>query len=75
MGSTLKRAMLKGCGYMECRNCTERFIGCHSTCESYLEYRKAQDEILRNRYIQGTAKREKKKYVRHENVLTTHKYR
>lgn len=23
-----------------CRDCKERFLGCHSTCEAYIKYRK-----------------------------------
>lgn len=29
-----------------CKNCTERHIGCHSTCAKYLEKKKEADAIL-----------------------------
>lgn len=28
-----------------CRGCSDRTIGCHSTCKRYFEYRKRVDEI------------------------------
>ena len=29
----------------KCYNCSERCIGCHSTCEKYLDFKKAKDVI------------------------------
>lgn len=28
-----------------CKDCEERFVGCHSQCEKYKEWRSARDEI------------------------------
>lgn len=28
-----------------CKDCTERFIGCHGTCEKYAAFKKARDEF------------------------------
>jgi hypothetical protein len=40
-----------------CKNCTERSISCHSTCEKYLSYReqldKQKDLILQAREAQS----------------------
>lgn len=56
---------------MKCKNCTERFLGCHGTCESYIEYRQARDAMLHKRYINGKEKQEIKR-VRRKNILSTH---
>lgn len=56
---------------MECKNCTERFLGCHGTCESYIEYRQARDAMLHERYINSKEK-QKIKRVRSKNILSTH---
>ena len=32
-----------------CKGCADRKLGCHSSCEEYLEFRKAQDEINEQR--------------------------
>lgn len=34
-----------------CKDCKDRMIGCHSTCEKYQAYRLQQDEIARQRRI------------------------
>ena len=28
-----------------CKNCTERYLGCHDHCESYQKYRQTRNEI------------------------------
>ena len=33
--------------YQKCKDCTKRTLGCHSTCEDYLAFRKERDEALR----------------------------
>ena len=60
---------------MVCKNCSERHLGCHGTCESYLEYRKAQDKMLHDRYIQGQARRNYDNRSRRKTMLSTHKDR
>lgn len=35
--------------YSKCLNCTDRFLGCHSTCYKYLEYRSKLDKIKENK--------------------------
>ena len=32
-----------------CKDCPERFIGCHSSCEKYRQYRSELDEIKAKR--------------------------
>lgn len=29
----------------QCQNCSDRHVGCHSTCESYRMYRQMIDEV------------------------------
>lgn len=29
-----------------CKDCPDRFVGCHSTCDKYIEFRKQRDEYL-----------------------------
>lgn len=36
-----------------CKNCTERKLGCHGTCESYTEWKKVQDDICAKRFEMG----------------------
>lgn len=45
-----------------CLKCEKRFVGCHSTCEEYLEA-KASDYRLTEEYIQ--AKREERESLDH----------
>ena len=35
----------------KCLNCTERYIGCHDTCERYLKFKTERELISKNRYI------------------------
>lgn len=43
-----------------CKDCPNRQIGCHSTCEKYLEFRKEVDRLKQERI----AKRDVDQYVR-----------
>lgn len=29
----------------ECKGCTKRFVGCHSTCESYKKHKECVDKL------------------------------
>lgn len=31
---------------MSCKDCEKRTLGCHSTCEEYIQFRKERDEML-----------------------------
>lgn len=33
-----------------CRTCTDRYVGCHATCEKYIQARKEQDEANEAKY-------------------------
>ena len=33
-----------------CKNCTDRKLGCHATCEKYQEFNKQQEQIRQNRF-------------------------
>ena len=34
-----------------CKGCEKRYVGCHSTCEEYKEYRKEMDEQKQNKHL------------------------
>lgn len=58
-----------------CKGCTERYVGCHSECEKYIEAKKNRTEAL------GTRDRNKKiddtiydlKYNRMKSLKQGHK--
>ena len=33
----------------KCKGCTDRKVGCHSNCESYITYRAECERIIQNR--------------------------
>ena len=35
---------------MPCRNCEDRHIGCHGTCERYIEWKENRIQKCRERY-------------------------
>ena len=35
--------------YIPCKECNMRYVGCHSKCDYYLEYKKALEEIKAKR--------------------------
>lgn len=35
-----------------CKDCPDRRVGCHSTCEKYLAFRKERDELNEKTYKQ-----------------------
>lgn len=37
--------MLIKCVEGPCKNCQERYVGCHSTCKPYLDYKKQIEDI------------------------------
>lgn len=37
-------------GIYSCKDCQDRTIGCHSTCEKYISQREAHDEELKRIY-------------------------
>lgn len=48
-----------------CRGCTKRHVGCHSTCESYLAYRRELDERRTRKAQQETEDRERMRSLLH----------
>ena len=36
--------------YCPCYKCTKRVLGCHSTCDDYLEFKKINDANKKRRY-------------------------
>ena len=35
-----------------CKDCEKRYIGCHGRCEKYLEFKKANDERLKQKSLE-----------------------
>jgi hypothetical protein len=35
---------------MSCQGCIERHLGCHSLCESYLEYKKLKEAYNKDKF-------------------------
>lgn len=52
----------------QCRGCTKRQVGCHSTCESYLAYRKELEERKRRQAHQDASDREQMRVLLHVPV-------
>ena len=34
-----------------CKDCENRYVGCHGRCEKYLEFKKANDERLKQKSL------------------------
>ena len=51
-----------------CHKCERRHMGCHATCETYIEAKKAHDE--RNAGIQA-----QKKFMREQDAMAYGNYR
>lgn len=56
----------------ECKDCTRRHLGCHSTCESYIAYRKAKDESNYWDWIKRKEGQEVKRCLHRKTILSTH---
>ena len=52
--------MKNGC----CLNCTERKIGCHATCEKYLEYAQSRKDLSKARFEHAMKQRGSERYTR-----------
>ena len=50
-----------------CKDCPDRKVGCHSTCEKYLEFRKERDEL--NETIQKQRDKEYAEFTRYMQAL------
>lgn len=35
-----------------CKDCENRYVGCHGRCEKYLEFKKANDERLKQKSLE-----------------------
>ena len=35
-----------------CKDCEKRYIGCHGRCEKYLEFKRANDERLKQKSLE-----------------------
>ena len=38
-----------------CKDCEKRYVGCHGRCEKYLEFKKANDERLKQKSFEVDA--------------------
>ena len=38
-----------------CKDCEKRYIGCHGRCEKYLEFKKANNERLKQKSLEVDA--------------------
>ena len=38
-----------------CKDCEKRYVGCHGRCEKYLEFKKANDERLKQKSLEVDA--------------------
>ena len=51
-----------------CKDCTERFLGCHSTCKQYANFmaenEERKNEIYKRRKEEGYFLSQKEKYIR-----------
>lgn len=39
-----------GNGSAPCKDCEKRYLGCHSSCDDYISYRKDRDKFLKDRF-------------------------
>lgn len=46
-----------------CKDCTERYVGCHSKCEKYVDFRKRLDAENEIRHKKITELVERRSYV------------
>ena len=46
-----------------CKDCPNRQVGCHSTCEKYIEYKKESDRLREERRVRCEANQ----FIREEN--------
>lgn len=62
--------MISGC----CRDCTERFIGCHSQCLKYIDYRQKLEAERQKIREKADAECEYRNYVANQ-AIKSRKYR
>ena len=55
----------------ECFGCTKRYIGCHSSCESYAQFREERNKMIESRAAKKRAYPEHKLSIR-KNIFSTH---
>lgn len=56
----------------ECKDCTKRHLGCHSNCESYIQYRKEQDEKNYKEFLKRKESQPTKRCLHRKTILSTH---
>lgn len=47
-----------------CKDCPNRQVGCHSTCEKYLDFRKEVDKINKTKF----AEKEQRRLIAEHNL-------
>ena len=66
--------------YYPCYKCTERVLGCHSTCDNYLEFKKINDVNKKRRYehealdivVENGKYRRSTTRIRNNKLFSTH---
>ncbi|WP_069997840.1 hypothetical protein [Cellulosilyticum sp. I15G10I2] len=58
----------------KCRGCTDRVLGCHSTCKSYREFRAAKEYEYKERHKSMCDWVLAKRNLSRKTMLSTHKY-
>lgn len=59
-----------------CEGCERRYVGCHSTCPDYSDFRMKIDAIHKAKVLEDVTFTTAPKPKRHrESILTTHKNR
>lgn len=62
-----------------CKDCSDRKVGCHSSCENYVGWTKEHDKVVKERCKQGSVdaalrhmrkgrRFDREKYIRKESV-------
>lgn len=58
-----------------CKDCSDRFVGCHSNCERYLAWKKAYDEWSNKVFTERTKSRVLDKYLIDRRLKAKNEYR
>jgi 5-formaminoimidazole-4-carboxamide-1-beta-D-ribofuranosyl 5'-monophosphate synthetase len=49
--------------FCPCKDCNERFLGCHSICDNYKNYKSKVDELKKTAFINKTKFNDIQSYV------------
>ena len=57
-----------------CKDCPDRFVGCHSQCEKYIAFQKYREEYLEYRHKQNHLKDDLWKTSRYSKMKKKRRY-